>query len=96
MIEIFDFMKDIFFEEYESFKETVDEKRKVMSLADKSLLADEDIYLDINKAKNIPNGRLNIVYEKILFECVFHYKAGEKLYVILNGALKTLRQLGMY
>ena len=87
MTEIFDFMKDISYKEYDSFMKAVDKKRQEMLLVNKNLLTDKKIYFDINKTEKIPNGRFNIIYKKILFECVFHFKQSQKLYVILNGAL---------
>ena len=87
--EIFGFMKDIWFTEYGSFKDAVDEKRNGMLSADESLLLDNGFYLDLDKAEEIPDGRFHTWQKGILFECVFAYKEERRLYVILNGALTT-------
>lgn len=86
-MELFDYMDNIFFEDYDHFIEQVDSRRKEFLFADTHLLQDNHIILDLDKTVHIPNGRVNIPYKDIMFECVFHYKASKKLYVLLNGAL---------
>ncbi len=86
-MKIFEYMDDIFFKEYSQIIKEVDNKRIKMLKPDESLLYENNIIVDLEKIEEIPNGRFNIEYKGILFECVFHYKPEEVLYVILNGAL---------
>lgn len=86
-MELFDYMDNIFFEDFENFIKQMDSERKAFLYADRNLLQDNQIVLDLDKTAHIPSGRVNISYKNILFECVFHYKENKKLYVMLNGAL---------
>lgn len=86
-VELFDYMDNIFFEDFENFIKQMDSERKAFLYADRISLQDNQIVLDLDKTAHIPSGRVNISYKNILFECVFHYKENKKLYVMLNGAL---------
>ena len=80
-------MQDILFENNEIFKEAIDKKRRDMLNADNNLLTDRGVSLELDELTSLPNGRFDIFYKNVLFECVFHYKSEKRLYVLLNGAL---------
>lgn len=84
---MFQFMENMQFDNYESFKERIDNARSRMLSKDYSLLSDRQIDIDIDSVAGISNGRFNIEYNDILFECFFYYKSKSRLYVFLNGAL---------
>lgn len=86
-VELFDYMDNIFFENFEDFIEQVDNKRREFLFADTHLLQNNPVVLDLDRTMRIPNGRVDIPYKGLTFECVFHYKVHKKLYVMLNGAL---------
>lgn len=83
----FRYMKDIYFESFEQFKEDVDAARADMLKADTDMIRQMPVSIDLNTAGELPDGRLDIQYEGINFECFFHYKAAQTLYVFLNGAI---------
>ena len=45
----------------------------------------------MDDVKELPDGRFSILHRKVEFECVYHYKASDKLYVVLNGARDHLK-----
>lgn len=83
---IFNFMDEIIFDDYEQMIHDTDAKRNDMVLADKSLLENRDIAIALDAIETLSDGRINIIYNDIVFECIFHYKQKKKLFVILNGA----------
>ena len=86
-MELFGYMEDIYFQEYDQFRKEVDRRRERMMFSDPSLLEEKGIILDFETITEIPNGRFDIRYRGVLFECVFFCKPHSPLYVILNGAL---------
>lgn len=86
----FDHMSDIFlnmYENYREFRNDIDRRREELLSANRVLLQDNHILLDFHEMMHVPEGRFDIQYEEIVFECAFHYKPEENLYVILNGSL---------
>ena len=53
---------------------------------DHSYLDDHDIEIGIENIKEIPNGRFQIKYQGVVFDCLFHLKEHMPLYVVLSGA----------
>lgn len=88
----FGHMADITYSGYEQFIQDVDTCRNNMLTADKRLLEDNGItVVDLAEEFDLTNGRMRINCNGIPFECFFHYKSSEKLYVFLNGALTQQR-----
>lgn len=84
---IFEQMDDIFFNEFKSFKESIDAKRDNFLYIDQSLLNEKLENIDnLDEVTEIHSGRINIRYKEIIFETVINLKKGDYLYVLLNGA----------
>lgn len=86
-MDCFQYMKDIYFESFEQFTNEVDIARNNMLKVDTDEIRKDPIRIDLNTAKELPDGRLNIQYEETNFECFFHYRETKVLYVFLNGAI---------
>lgn len=88
-------MYDVFSLEITDFQDI----KNLHSLRDKnntydiSLLQDKGLKIDLENITDIPQGRFVIEYkvqeEVVPFECLFHYKTSDKLYVVFNGSLTT-------
>ena len=86
-MDCFQYMKDIYFESFEQFTEEVDTARYNMLTVDADKVRQTPITIDLNVTEKLPDGRLDIQYGDINFECFFHYKETKVLYVFLNGAI---------
>lgn len=70
----------------DSIKRQVNERRSLLYSYDKSLLEKTDIKLDFNSFDTAPDGRFEISYKDIDFECFFKRNTdSDSLYVVLNG-----------
>lgn len=88
----FDHMEDITYSNYTQFIRTVDMCRGSMLDADRTLLKDTgSCTVNIDEEFELTNGRMIIDCNGISFDCFFHYKPSETLYVFLNGALTQKR-----
>lgn len=90
-MKMFRYMNDIILNDYDQFLEQVNEKRNQMIAPDicqiKSFLG----IFDLEKLEKVPNGRFDLCYKGMTFECFFHYKSTSRLYTFLNGALTEER-----
>lgn len=85
-MQIFPHMEEIYLDTYEQFVEEVDVSRKKMLDMDIELLKQHAVNIEMKRAKCLPQGYFQTIFESIKFECFFYYKAGKPLYVFLNGA----------
>lgn len=83
----FHYMNDLYFESYEQFLKEIDAARTGMIYVDHTEIKQDSRILDLDKTKSLPNGRWDVEWGKINFECFFHKKMSTKLYVFLNGAI---------
>lgn len=90
-MEFFGHMRDIKYHEYSQLIEAVESCRHNMLDADCRLLCHkvQSVHLDEDFA--LSNGRIDIEYQRIKFECFFYYRQNTPLYVFLNGALTQQR-----
>lgn len=79
-------MKDIWFDSYNDFLDKINISRNKMLGTDISIINNKPYEIDINNVDNIPSGHFIINYMGIEFECFFHLKNEEILYIFLNGA----------
>lgn len=87
-MDCFRYMQDIYFESFEQFTKAVDEERDNMLKVNSDEINRASIGIDLDEVESLPDGRLDIFYENIIFESFFHYKENSKvLYVFLNGAI---------
>lgn len=54
--------------------------------SDINLLSEKDLVFDIETLQSVPVGRFSVVVSGIKFDCVYHPKNNDSLYVILNGS----------
>lgn len=91
-MDYFDNMGDIVYDDYSQFIRNVDINRSNMLEADNSMLSEKTLtIININEDFELSNGRIEINFKGIQFECFFHYKPSSVLYVFLNGALTQRR-----
>ncbi len=64
----------------------VEAMRKRRFTADKKMLDNTGIVIDINNIKDIPEGRVTFRIGSAKFECMFHRGKKKKLFLILDGA----------
>lgn len=83
----FNYMKDIYFKSYEQFIQDVDMARNDMLKVNPNIISQDPIALELNTAEELPDGRLDIQYGGINWECFFHNNKKKALYVFLNGAI---------
>lgn len=67
-------------------KNKIDKIRKSLCTHDKSLLENKNVHLSFENLSNAPDGRFDISYKEINFECLFKRKENsKKLYVFFSG-----------
>lgn len=86
-MDCFHYMKDIYFDSFEQFKEDIDAARNEMLKVEGNKIHQNPININLKTAETLPDGRLDIQYEGTNFECFFQYKETKTLYVFLNGAI---------
>ena len=86
-MEIFSYMKNIWFGDVEEFMQSVDKHRDEMLFADERLLYSDEYIVDIDAINKLPNGRIRSFYKGYQFDSFIYKKPSKYLYVILNGAL---------
>ena len=64
----------------------VDEMRARRFTADKKMLKESGVVIDVNNITNIPEGRVTFNIGSARFECMFHRGKKKKLFMILDGA----------
>ena len=85
-MEIFSYMKNIWFDDVEEFMQSVDKHRDEMLFADEQLLYSDEYIVDIDAINELPNGRIRSFYKGYQFDSFIYKKQSKYLYVILNGA----------
>ncbi|MCI9373029.1 MAG: hypothetical protein HFI52_06440 [Lachnospiraceae bacterium] len=94
-LDLFNYMGDIYFNDYKSFIERIDNDRNMILEGEPEVLYNEPKKVDIENLQVIPDGRIYSEYKGYRFESFFHRKESKYLYVFLNGALrKTKPQFG--
>ncbi len=86
-MDFFHYMDDLYFESYEQLLREIDAARAEMVYVDHNEIKQEPQILDLDNIKSLPDGRWDVVWETVKFECFFHGKKSTKLYVFLNGAI---------
>lgn len=84
---MYDSLSEVYFESYEQFIKDVDLTRNNILQVDCEEIRQEPVTIDIKKIEKLPDGRWNTKYQNIEFECFFHYKESDILYVFLSGAI---------
>ncbi len=85
-MECFKYMKDIYFESFDQFIKDVDRAREDMVETDLRI-SQIPYIIDTKAIEELPDGRWNMWYEDVEFECFFQRKESDVLYVFLNGAI---------
>lgn len=91
-MQFFQYMKDIYLDSYDQFIEEVEKFREDFLKYDNELIKLDSKPLDLDTASCLPNGCFNTYVDGIKFECFFHNKQGNYLYVFLNGARRRMKE----
>lgn len=83
-------MNNLYFESYEQFLRDIDLARFNMFHVDHTEIKQTAQMLDLDKVNIIPDGRWDVEWENVQFECFFHRKESKRLYVFLNGAVSEI------
>lgn len=86
-MDLFCYMDNIWFNDIDVFKRSVDTHRSNMLSSDESLLYKKEQIIDIDEIEELQNGRICSFYKGYQFDSFFYRKDSKYLYVILNGAL---------
>ena len=91
-MQFFQYMKDIYLDSYDQFIEEVEKSREDFLKYDNELIKLDSKPLDLETVSCLPNGCFNTYVDGIKFECFFHNKQGNYLYVFLNGARRRMKE----
>lgn len=80
-------LAEINFESFEQFVNDVDLARSNILQVDPEEIKQRPHIIDIKTIEKLPNGRFNANYGDVDWECFFHYKKSDILYVFLSGAI---------
>ena len=78
---------DIYFESFGQFTRDIDMAREKRLKVDSEEIKVAPHIFNIHTTQKVPNGRWDINYNNIDFECFFHYKQSPILFVFLSGAI---------
>ena len=81
----FEFMQGIYFDTYEQIKEELDKKRKDMLEVNKEVINQHRGVYKLEELFSVPDGRFDVLYQGVLFECFFKKKDSPYLFTFLNG-----------
>lgn len=84
---MYDSLSEVYFESFEQFVKDVDQTRDKILRVDSEEIRQEPVSIDIKTVEKLPDGRWNTNYKNIEFECFFHRKDSDILYVFLGGAI---------
>lgn len=71
---------------FDNMPQKIEAQRNKRYTADKKLLQDKGLVIDINNIQDLPDGRVRFDINSARFECVFHRGKRKKLVLVLDGA----------